>query len=118
MSFHPITTTVGASRTWNETGPGQYSESTVLYGSPRSYLKITRGKPNAKTGLTTASMSRVLEKDTLVNGVTKKQLMTVTVSVSVPLHVDFTTAVVDEAAGIISEFFTASTLDRILKGEQ
>lgn len=118
MSFHPISTTVGGAKTWNESGPGVYAESTVLFGQPKSYLKITRGTPNSKTGLTTCSMSRVLEKDVTINGVLSRKLMSVTLQISIPTITDFTVANVDDAAGIISEFLTATTLDRILKGEQ
>lgn len=118
MSFHPISTTVGGAKTWNESGPGTYAESTVLFGQPRSHIKITRGTPNNKTGLTTCSVSRVLEKDVTVNGVLSRRLMSVTLQISIPTIPDFTVAMVDDAAGIISEFLTATSLDRILKGEQ
>lgn len=118
MSFHPISTTVGGAKTWNESGPGVYAESTVMFGSPRSYLKITRGTPNSKTGLTTCSISRILEKDITVNGIVSRKALSVSLQVSIPNVVDFTTANVDDAAGIISEFLTSATLDRILKGEQ
>lgn len=118
MSFHPINTTTGGAKVWYETGAGTYSESTVLFGAPRSYLKITRGKPNPKTGLTTCSLSRVLEKDVTNAGVVSRPSMTVSIQIAVPQSVDFTTTVVDEAVGILSEFLTAATLDRVLKGEQ
>lgn len=118
MSFHPISTTVGGAKTWNESGSGVYSESTVLFGSPRSYFKITRGTPNSKTGLTTCSVSRVLEKDVTINGVVSRKAMSVTLQIAVPTVPDFTTGTVDDAAALISEFLTPASLDRILKGEQ
>lgn len=118
MSFHPISTTVGGAKAWNESGPGVYAESTVQFGQPRSYLKITRGTPNNKTGLTTCSISRILERDVTVNGVVSRKALSVSLQISVPNLPDFTTVQVDDAAGLISEFLTSATLDRILKGEQ
>lgn len=118
MSFHPISTTVGGAKTWNESGPGVYAESTVLFGQPKSLLKITRGTPNIKTGLTTCSVSRVLEKDVIINGLPNRRTMSVSLQISIPTIPDFTVSMVDDAAGLISEFLTATTLDRVLKGEQ
>lgn len=119
MSFNPITTTTGVARTWNEIGSGVYGESTVTFGQPLSALRISRGKLNQKTGIVTSSMARVLEKDIVALDGTKQRVqMSVSVIISIPMHPDFTVALVDESAGLISEFLAPATLDRMLKGEQ
>lgn len=118
MSFHPISTTIGGAKVWNEVGPGQYSESTVLFGQPRSQISVTGGKFNPKTGLVTASVQRLLERVYTVGGVGSLGLMVVSTQLSIPRAPEFSVALVDDSLGLINEFITGPTLERLLKGER
>jgi hypothetical protein len=118
MSFHPITTTHGGARTWNEVSPGRYSESTALFGQPASLLTLRGGRLDAKTNIVSASLGRILEKDVTVAAVQKRLRMSVVCSLLVPSHPSFTVEDVDLAIGILSEFALPASLDQLLKGRQ
>lgn len=113
MSFHPISV---STKTWNEVSPGRYMDSLVTFGSPSNYIQISGGKRNSKTGLTTASVSRVFQKDITVGGVTTRKSCSVQLVMQTPDG--FTTAEIDSMALTISDFLATATLERILQGEQ
>lgn len=112
MSFHPITMDT---KTWNESGPGRYMESTVTFGGPQNFLRITPGATN-KSGLTTCTVTRHLEKDVTLNGVTSRQYakLVCTFEMSPGLTVNDA----DLLAANVSEFLSPATLTRILNGER
>lgn len=112
MSFHPITVN---SKTFNQAGDGKYMLSTVSFGQPLNYFKISGGSRNSKSGVTSAAISRVLEKDVVVDGRTIRRNMTV--QVIVQLSDGFTSAEADTVLGDIDGFIAIGVLDRILNGE-
>lgn len=113
MSFHPISV---STKTWNQVSSGKYMDSAVTFGSPANYIQISGGKLNSKTGLTTATVSRVQQKDVTVGGTTTRQTCSVQCVIQIPSG--FTTTEVDALALTISDFLTVATLERLLQGEQ
>lgn len=113
MSFHPITLDA---KTWNESGPGRYIESTVAFGAPLNYIKISPGTRNAKTGQTSTAVSRILQKDVTIAGVVTRVEAVVTTSVQA--HSAFTVVELDSMALNNSDFITTANLTRMLNGER
>lgn len=112
MPFSPISVN---SKTFNQAGDGRYMLSGIAFGDPVDYFKISPGSRNAKTGLTSAAITRIKEKDVVVNGVTTRRSAQVSLPIQVPEG--FTSADLDAMASDISEFITAGILDRILGGD-
>lgn len=112
MSFHPITLDA---KTWNESGPGRYMESTVVFGGPMNYIKISPGA-RSKSGLTSCAITRYFEKDVVVNNVSVRASCTITQNIQVQDGI--TVADIDTAALHISSFLDSGTLTRILNGER
>jgi hypothetical protein len=113
MSFHPISV---STKTWNEVAPGKYMDSTVTFGDPANYIQISGGKRNSKTGITTASTSRVMQKDVTVGADTVRR--TLSVQCVVQVQDGFTTTEVDSTLLTLSDLFTVAFLERLLQGEQ
>lgn len=113
MSFHPISV---STKTWNESGPGKYMDSTVTFGNPANYIQISGGKRNSKTLSTTTAISRVLQKDITVASVTKRYTASVQLVIQAPDG--FTTTELDAMVLSISDFITVANLERMLQGEQ
>lgn len=113
MSFHPISV---STKTWNEVSPGRYMDSAVTFGSPLNYIQLSGGKLNPKTGLTTASVSRIQQKMVSVGTTTEKQTCSVQSIIQIPSG--FTTAEVDAMILTLSDLYTVSFLERLLQGEQ
>lgn len=113
MSFHPITV---STKTWNEVGPGRYMDSTVAYGNPANYIQISGGTKNSKTQVTSAAVSRVMQKDVTVGSVTTRNQASVQLVIQV--GPGFTSAEVDSMLLTISDFVTSAVLDRVLLGER
>lgn len=113
MAFNSI---IIEGHTFNGIGAGTYQLSTVVFGQPSNLLKISPGAVNAKTGITTASISRHLEKDfpAIAGGLERRKLSAI-LQLQMPLG--FT---VEEGDGLIahlSAFATSETLNRIMMGE-
>lgn len=91
-------------------------DSTVTFGGASNYIQISGGKRNSKTGITSASISRIMQKDITVGSVTERR------SLSCQLVIQaadgFTTTEVDALVLTISDFVTTANLERILQGEQ
>lgn len=113
MSFHPISV---STKTWNEVGPGRYMDSAVTYGSPANYIQISGGARNSKTSVTTAAISRVMQRDVTVGTVTTRNQASVQLVIQV--GPGFTSADVDAMCSTISDFLTSAVLDRVLLGER
>lgn len=107
------TITIGAAQ-YNSIGPGVYSISTSLFGSPANTIKIVPAKVATRNGPTTFQIVRTFEKNFTVGSVVEKRKMTVTLSVSVPAG--FTSSEVSYGADTVSSVFTQFG-DRILMGE-
>lgn len=113
MSFHPLTI---ASETFNEVGPGRYMLSTVTFGNPKDYIQIKGGTFNKKSGLTTASVSRITQKDVTVGSeVFRRQA---SVQLVIQVSDGFTTAEVDAMVESISTFISEQTGEQMLQGQQ
>lgn len=116
MSFHPITSTLPVAKTWNESGPGRYMDSLVTFGGATNYISISPGTRSSKLGRTNAAISRLMQKDVTVNGVVKRQ----TLSIQLVIQADdgFTSSEIDGCVACLHEFVTNASLDRILNGER
>lgn len=112
MSFGTLT--VGA-LTYNSVGNGEYMLSTIPFGGPVDMIKLSAGKKANTKAPTSASVTRVIEKDIVENGITTRRRMTVTAQINVPLG--FTTTDVDSAFTNISDLVTPSFATRLLLGE-
>lgn len=112
MSFHPI---VIGSSTFNQAGnDGQYMLSTVGFGDPKAYFKITGGK-RGRTGITTGGISYIFEKDVTVNSVTNRR--TLLVQTVVQAQEGIAASDIDLVYGLIADFSTAAVWNRIMNGE-
>lgn len=113
MSFHPISV---STKTWNEVSPGKYMDSAVTFGQPGNYIQISGGKLNSKTGLTTAAVSRIMQKDVTVGTATSRNTASVQSIIQIPSG--FTTAEIDAMLLTLSDLVSATFLERLLQGEQ
>lgn len=112
MSFHPITMDT---KTWNESGPGRYMESTVTFGGPQNFLRISPGAPN-KSGSTLCTITRHLEKDVTVNSVTTRHYAKLVCTLELSAGMAVSDA--DLLLSNVAEFATPATLTRVLNGER
>lgn len=113
MSFHPVTV---STKTWNEVSPGRYMDSAVSFGQPQNYIQISGGKLNPKTGITTAAVSRIQQKDVTVGSTTTRNTASCQCVIQIP--VGFTTADIDALMLTLSDLVTTQFLERLLQGEQ
>lgn len=113
MPFSPISVN---SKTFNQAGDGRYNLSTLTFGNPLNYFNIKGASVNKDKTTLTGAVSRIIEKDVTVDGVTKRLSASVQLIITVP-RTGFSSTDLDTAASDISEFLTSSTLDRILAGE-
>lgn len=111
MSFHPL---VIDSRTYNQTGSGVYTNSTVSFGGLADSFKIAPGR-EAKGGQVNASISRHVEKNVTINGVPTKRRVSAVLQIQ--SDVGFTATEIDALIADISTFVVPANLDRILLGE-
>jgi hypothetical protein len=112
MSFHPIT--IG-SLTYNQAGnDGQYMLSTVNFGDPKHYIKVTGGK-KGKSGVTTGGVSYVVEKDVTIDGVVKRRKFLY--QGVIQAEDGFTPTEMDTYIQLTSDFITAATINRIMNGD-
>lgn len=113
MPFSPI---VVNTKTFNQAGDGRYLLSTVSFGSPLEYLQIKGGSLTKDRQNIVWTVSKVLQKDVTVNGVTERRQSSLQLICTSPVT-GFTTAEFDAGASDISEFLTTSTLNRLFAGE-
>lgn len=113
MPFAPI---VVNTKTYNAAGDGVYSRSTVAFGQPADRFQIKGGSLTKDRRNVVAALSRVLEKDVTVNGVTERRSAIAQVVLTVP-PVGFTSSELDAMVLDIDAFITSGNLDRLLAGE-
>jgi hypothetical protein len=113
MPFSPITVNT---KTYNQAGDGRYNLSTVTFGQPNDYFQIKGGSVTKDRRNIVAVVSRVLEKDVTVNGLTERRQASVQVIITVPT-VGFTSSELDARQSDIDAFLTSAILDRLLAGE-
>jgi hypothetical protein len=111
MSFHPL---VQGTSTYNQTGNGKYTNATCVPGGPTDHWQIIGGKPT-KQGTINSSVSRVLEKDTTVNGVTTRDKLVV--NIQIQQGKTLTVADIDFLLGEVSDFLTVARITRLQLGE-
>lgn len=114
MPFAPISLTVPSAATFNAAGTGKYSLSTVTFGQPGNWFLIN-GAKRSKSGLTTAQVSRTIEKDVVVGSSTVRRKCNIRLQIEVADG--FTTAEIDNALRQIDEFVSVANLERVLAGE-
>lgn len=112
MPFGTITVNT---KSYEPRQPGVYSLSTVVFGQPNNEFRISGGK-QSKDGLLRGSVTRLIEKDVVVNGQNLRKQASVTLSWATPTA-DFTGSELDGLISDISEFITAATISRINQGE-
>jgi len=112
MSFNQI---VIGSETFNSAGPGKYINSTCTFGGPVDYIRISPGSRNTKTGITTASVLRYKETDVTVGSLTQRH--SVSVQTIIQMSDRGTVSDADAVFASTSTFIDATTLTRILNGE-
>lgn len=110
MSFGTIT--IGT-KSFNNVGAGIYSRSTLAYGDPSDMIKISPGS-RSKSGVTSATVSRHIEKDVTVSGVVSRRKMSVIVQIVAPGG--FSSTEVDAALDELDTFVTATNINDILLG--
>lgn len=115
MAFNTITID---SRIFSSIGTGLYNLATSVFGSVMNALRIVPGKKAGKTGPTSFSVTRIIEKDILGEGVlaipTRRKL---SVSVQAVVPDGFEAVDVDNAVHDIDLFLTTENVNRILLGE-
>jgi len=111
MAFNSLT--IGAN-TFNSIGNAIYRLSTVTFGGLDNDIKLTRGVKN-KAGITTASITRRIMKEFVVNDVTDKRTFSATINFVVPDG--FTTTEVAAAVTEIDTWCSSANLTRLFMGE-
>lgn len=111
----PFGTITSRSSTYEPRDVGVYSKTGTTFSSPDDSY-IVRGATKGSDVLR-ASVSRVLQKDVVVGGATKRLSATVTLSIVTPPS-DFTPAELDDLATDLSNFVSADTVSRMLLGEK
>lgn len=96
-------------------GAGRYVRDTVTFGAPMDYLRVSGGSRNSKTQVTSAAVTRVLEKDVTVGSDVTRRQCTLSLVASVPQGFD--SSEIDAMALEISEFLTPAVITRWLLGE-
>lgn len=113
MAFNSLT--LGA-ESYVSIGNGLYQLSTVPFGGAGKMIKLAPGNRSAKTLVTTASVTRILEKDITVGTTVVRRKAVITSQLVIPDG--FTSA---EVALLMSStgtgFFTTANVDRLLQGE-
>lgn len=113
MAFATI---VLGTETYNSIGAGIYQLSTVPFGGAGKLVKLAPGSRSAKTTTTTASVTRILEKDITVGTIVTRRKAVCTTQLVIPDG--FTAA---EIATLMSStgtgFYTTANVDRLLQGE-
>lgn len=102
--------------TYEPRQPGTYTRSSVTFGSPGNEFRL-RGATLRKDGVVSASVTRVMEKDVVLNGDTVRKNCSVSLNIQLPKEGYFTPTEIDSLAADISEFLTATTISRMLQGE-
>lgn len=113
MPFGPI---VVNSKTFNQSGDGRYNLSTLTFGQPSNFFSVKGGSLTKDRSNVVAAISRTFQKDVTVNGTTTRLSASAQLVITVP-STGFTSTEIDVLASDISEFVSASTLDRVLAGE-
>jgi len=113
----PFGTISSQTKDYTPRSSGIYSLSTTTFSSPQDEYRMRAGSVR-KDNSRTAGVTRVLQKDVTVNGVTNRIQAVVSLSVTVPNGSGFTAAEVDSLALDISNFLTADTASRLLQGEE
>lgn len=113
MPFAPITVNT---KTYNAAGDGIYSRSTVAFGQPADRIQVKGGSLTKDRRNVVAVVSRVLEKDVVINGITERRSALAQVIITVP-PVGFTSEELDAMVLDCDAFITSGNLDRVLAGE-
>lgn len=113
MSFAP-SITIGA-QVFNSVGAGRYLLSTVSFGQPQNSVLIKPGSLNRSGKATSLAVTRRLEKDVTVGSVIERRLCDVQLVITTAAG--FTVTEMDTLLSEISTFIDATTLNRILNGE-
>lgn len=112
MPFSPIAVN---SQTFNQAGSGRYMLSTVTFGAPLNYVNVKGGALNPKSGITTGSVSRVVQKDVTVDGKTVRQQLSI--QLIVQTQSGFTAAEIDAGTSDLNGLVDATFINRWLNGE-
>lgn len=114
MAFNTITLD---SRIFSSIGTGLYNLSTSVFGAVMNAIRIVPGKRAGKTGPTSFSVTRIVEKDIWLEGVATPTRRKMSVSLQAVVPDGFVAADVDFATNDIALFLTTETVNRILLGE-
>lgn len=98
--------------------PGLYSKVGVTFADPQDNLQV-RGAVPSKSGLLTAQVVRLKQKDVIdpVTGKTRRTNATVTTIIQTAADSGFTPAELDSMASDNAEFITAITVSRMMQSE-
>lgn len=113
MPFSPISVNT---KTFNQAGDGRYMLSTVSFGQPQNYFSVKGGSRTRDGRAFSAAVSRILEKDVTVNGVTQRLSASVQLVIISPTT-GFTSSELDGMISDIDLFITSGVLDRVMSGE-
>lgn len=111
MALNTITI---AADTFNSVGPGLYALSTLTFSDPVNSIKVLPAKRSGKTGPTTLTIVRTIEKNVTVGTATERRKMVVSTQFSVPDG--FTANEARNATSYIDNLFNQFGT-RILMGE-
>jgi len=113
----PFGTITSQTKTYVPRSTGIYSESTTTFASPQDEFRMRAGTVRKDKSIA-AGITRVLQKDITVSGLTTRQQAIVSLSITVPSNSSFTATEVDSLALDISTFVTPETVSRLLQGEE
>lgn len=111
----PLTAITVNSKTFNPSQTGRYLLSTLTWGQPLNYFKLTPGT-TSNNGITTMSTSRIIQKDVVVGDKTERRQLSV--QLIVQTTGDFTTAEINGAVSDIDAYTDEPSLNYQLNGGQ
>ena len=112
----PFGTITAQTVTYEPRTPGLYSKSGLAFTDPANEFRI-RGGSAGKGGNTSATVTRVQQKDITVGSGSERRSATVSLQIQAPTAGGFSAADLDSMASDIAEFLTSATISRLLQGE-
>lgn len=111
----PYNTFTANTKTWNEAALGHYNLSTVVFGDPSNYVKL-RPATLRKDGLLAIGLTRVVEKDYLVNGTDETRISSVFTGNLLTYPEGFTTTELNALVADSAAILTAVRIGEMLMG--
>lgn len=111
----PFGTITSNSVAFEPRSPGVYSDATVGFSDPKNEFRI-KGGTRTKSGIVTATVTRVKESDVTEGAIVVRFSDVLTLQIQASKSAD--PAVLDAMASDLASFLTSGTISRLLMGEQ